>query len=166
MIIMQAAALTERIEKSTEILNSENEELCEKSIYGDISELLIEQGVEIPLTEDDLPYDDGMPMETQRHVLQMNLLIDSLALHWSDRDDFFVGGNMFVYYSMEQVRRKDFIGPDVFVVTGVPRREHKSWVVWQEGKGPDVVIELLSVSTALYDKTLKKQIYQDKVRVS
>ena len=53
---------------------------------------------------------------------------------------------MFVYFSLEQVQNRDFRGPDFFVLLDVPRREHESWVVRQEGKGPDVVIELLSES--------------------
>jgi Uma2 family endonuclease len=120
---------------------------------------------EWPPTEDELPCDDGKPMETPRYRQQMNLLIESLELHWADRDDFYVGGNMFLYYNAAQQKKNDFAGPDFFVVLDVPRREHKSWVIWQEGKGPDVVIELLSESTAEYDKTEKKLIYQDRVRV-
>jgi Uma2 family endonuclease len=122
-------------------------------------------GIELPPTEDELPCDDGMPMETQRHALQMQLLIDSLRLFWADRTDAYVGGNMFIYFSLEQVRHQDFRGPDFFAVLGVPKRERKSWVVWQEGKGPDVVIELLSESTAAQDKGEKKDIYQDRLRV-
>jgi len=118
-----------------------------------------------PPTEDDLPSSDGMPMETWRHVLQMYLLIDALLHAWRDRTDVFVGGNMFVYFSPDQVLTEDFRGPDVFVVLGVPRRSRKSWVVWQEGKAPDVVIELLSDTTRNRDRTEKKQIYQDKLRV-
>jgi len=120
---------------------------------------------ELPPGEDDLPCSDGIPLETQRHGLQMYLLMEPLTLHWAERQDFFVGGNMFVYFSPEQVRAYDFRGPDVFIVLDVPRRERKSWVVWQEGKGPDVVIELLSESTAAKDKGQKKQIYQDRLRV-
>src|SRR5438128_1454051 len=97
---------------------------------------LLPPGVEMPPTEDELPYDDGMPMDTQRHVLQMLLLIEALGNYWAGRDDVFVGGNMFVYFSPDQVSTHDFRGPDVFVVQGVPKRERKSWVVWQEGKGP------------------------------
>jgi Uma2 family endonuclease len=122
-------------------------------------------GIELPPTEDELPCDDGMPMETQRHALQMQLLIDPLRLSWADRMDAYVGGNMFIYFSLEQVRHQDFRGPDFFAVLGVPKRERKSWVVWQEGKGPDVVIELLSESTAAQDKGEKKDIYQDRLRV-
>jgi Uma2 family endonuclease len=122
-------------------------------------------GIELPPTEDELPCDDGMPMETQRHALQMQLLIDPLRLIWADRMDAYAGGNMFIYFSLEQVRHQDFRGPDFFAVLGVPKRERKSWVVWQEGKGPDVVIELLSESTAAQDKGEKKDIYQDRLRV-
>jgi Uma2 family endonuclease len=122
-------------------------------------------GVDMPPTEDELPYDDGMPMESQRHVLQMQLLIDPLRLFWAERQDIFVGGNMFIYFSLDQVRQQDFRGPDVFVVRDVPKRERKSWVVWQEGKGPDVVIELLSASTAARDKGEKKAVYQNCLRV-
>lgn len=112
--------------------------------------------VVLPATQEELPYDDGIPMESERHVLQMQLLIETLRLQWADRQDFYIGGNMFVYFSLEQVR-KDFRGPDVFVVLGVPKRERKSWVVWEEGKGLDVVIELLSESTAQQDKTEKNK---------
>ncbi|MBD2576521.1 Uma2 family endonuclease [Oscillatoria sp. FACHB-1406] len=117
-------------------------------------------------TEDDLPYDDGIPMETPRHRAQMEVLINALDSWLEGRDNGFVGGNMFVYFSAEQVRDRDFRGPDFFVVLGVPKRERKSWIVWQESKAPDVIIELLSSSTALFDKNEKKLIYQNQLRAS
>jgi Uma2 family endonuclease len=119
-----------------------------------------------PPTQDELPYEDDENMESERHRLQMNLLIESLRLHWSDRQDFFAGGNMFVYFSLEQTQGKTFRGPDFFVALGVEKgRERKSWVVWEEGKAPDVVIELLSPSTAVTDRTEKKELYQSTLRV-
>lgn len=117
-------------------------------------------------TEDDLPCDDGEPMETLRHRLQMELLIHSLDPWARARGDCFVGGNMFLYFSSEQLRGKDFRGPDVFVALGVSPRERKSWVVWDEQKAPDLIVELLSDSTAHTDKTEKKRIYQDRLRVA
>ncbi|MDG4551115.1 MAG: Uma2 family endonuclease [Candidatus Contendobacter sp.] len=121
----------------------------------------------IPPTQNDLPSDDGMPMETERHKLQMDLLIYPLK-PWINRqpEGGYVGGNMFVYFSMEQVRNQDFRGPDVFIALEVPRSERKSWVVWEEGKGPDVVIELLSEQTAHEDKGRKKRVYQNQLRVA
>ncbi len=122
-------------------------------------------GITIPPTQDELPYDDGDNMESERHKLQMDLLIDTL-LPWLDqREDGYVGGNMFVYYSMAQVKNQDFKGPDVFVALGVPKGERKSWVCWEEEKAPDLVIELLSESTAEKDKHQKKFVYQNRMHV-
>lgn len=43
-------------------------------------------------------------METGWHRMQMDLLIESLLYYWRERNDFFVGGNMFLYYSTEQAQ--------------------------------------------------------------
>ncbi|MGB3557168.1 MAG: Uma2 family endonuclease [Geitlerinemataceae cyanobacterium] len=122
-------------------------------------------GVAMPPTQAELPCDDGEPMETQRHKLQMDVLIDALLPWLDDREDGYVGGNMFIYYSLAQVKNRDFKGPDFFAVLGVPKGERRSWVCWEEGKTPDVVIELLSESTAEIDKTEKKRIYQNQMHV-
>jgi Uma2 family endonuclease len=100
-------------------------------------------------------------METLFHDAQDALLKDSLILANSGRPDLFVAGNMFVYYSVDQIRSNDFRGPDVFVVLGATiKPERKSWVVWEEnGRLPDVVIEILSESTAHVDRGEKKDIY-------
>jgi Uma2 family endonuclease len=66
------------------------------------------------------------------------------------------------YYSPEQKKSDNFRGPDFFVVLNTERKPRKSWVVWEEGgKHPNVIIELLSNSTANTDRTTKKEIYQD-----
>jgi Uma2 family endonuclease len=100
-------------------------------------------------------------METNLHVLQMTLLLGSLDLAWKDRDDYFIGGNMFVYYSELQSKRNDFRGPDVFVVLNTTKNPfRRSWVVWEEnGRTPDLVIELISESTEAEDRGPKKEIY-------
>ncbi len=125
----------------------------------------LEAGITMPPTQYDLPCSDGNKMETYRHKLQMDLLIETLQPWVRARSDGFVSGDMFVYYSLEQVKNKDFKGPDFFAVHGVPKGERLSWVCWEEGKSPDVVIELLSPSTARYDKTEKKDIYQNAMKV-
>ncbi|WP_438024084.1 Uma2 family endonuclease [Sorangium sp. So ce233] len=119
-----------------------------------------------PPGEDELPYDDGEPMESERHRAQMDLLIEALKLHWHERDDAYVAGNMAIYFSELQAKKNDFRGPDVFVVLDTTRRERKSWVVWQEdGRTPDVVIELLSDSTEAVDRGDKMQVYAKLLRV-
>jgi Uma2 family endonuclease len=99
-------------------------------------------------------------METGFHDAQDALLKDTLIDAWRERRDFFVAGNMFVYFSARQVKNNDFRGPDVFVVLGVERKGRKSWVAWEEGgRLPDVVIEVTSESTEDVDRGEKMQIY-------
>lgn len=124
-------------------------------------------GIVVPPGQDELPYDDGVPMETARHRLQMELLIHSLRPWLDSREHGFIGGNMFVYFSELQIRNQDFKGPDFFVVLNAAKGERKSWVVWgEDGMTPDVVIELLSESTSEADKTAKKQTYQNNLKVA
>ena len=120
---------------------------------------------EPPPTQDELPCDDGEPIQTQRHKWQMDLLICPLDRWLEVRGEGYVNGNMFVYFSLEQTRGAYFRGPDVFVVLGVPRGERKAWVVWEQGKAPDLVIELLSDTTRAHDKGEKMRVYQDQMRV-
>lgn len=130
-----------------------------ESMQGDPR--LLEPEIPVPPPgEHELPSDDGEPMETNEHRLQMVLLIQSLKEAWAEREDFFVAGNMFVYFSEHQVKKNDFRGPDVFVVLGASRRSRRSWVAWGEGgKLPDVVIELLSDRTRDVDRGEKMRIY-------
>jgi Uma2 family endonuclease len=117
---------------------------------------------EPPKPPTDLIFDDGEPMESNRHRIAMNVLINSVLQALSDRNDFFVGGNMFVYYSSTQVRNRDFKGPDFFVVLNVDgRMDRQGWVVWEEdGRYPDVIVELMSPSTADIDTGIKKELYE------
>lgn len=99
-------------------------------------------------------------MDTNRHRQQMNLLIQTLKRAWAGRHDYFVGGNMFIYFSELQVKHNDFRGPDFFVVLDTTDRDRMSWVAWGEnGKLPDVVIELLSNRTRHIDRGEKMRIY-------
>jgi Uma2 family endonuclease len=122
----------------------------------------------------ELIYDDGEPLETHWHVQQIHFLTHLIgrAMGEQERNDFFVGANMFVYYSVEQARevaleeeqnleKRAFRGPDVFWVGGVdPAREREVWIAWEEdGRLPDVIIELLSPATAKKDRTEKKDLY-------
>lgn len=109
-----------------------------------------------------LIFDDGVPLESNRHRMAMNVLIDSALTALVARPDSFVGGNMFVYYSQDQAMNRGFRGPDFFVALDVDgNRERQGWVTWQEGgRYPDVIVELLSPSTATVDRTVKKDLYE------
>ncbi len=123
--------------------------------------------IEEPLPgEDALPTDDGMPMESMDHRLQMDLLVDTLDAHWADRPDVCVAGNLPLYFSAHQIKNNDFLGPDVMIVLDTVRRQRRSWVCWNEGRSPDVVIELLSPSTEENDRGPKMQVYARTLHVS
>ena len=118
----------------------------------------------------ELPWEDGEPMESDRHLEQMVLLRHSLGDHAAQpadaarpdgpaRAQLYVGGNMFVYFSPRQLKGEHFRGPDVFVVLGAQSHERLSWVLWEELKMPDVVIEITSPSTRAVDHGVKKDIY-------
>ncbi len=105
---------------------------------------------------------DEPPLETYRHLKQIILLLTSLERLWKERQDFFAGANLSIYYSNRQRKSEDVRGPDLFVVLDTERKERKSWVVWAEdGKYPNFILEILSDSTAKCDRGLKKQLYQD-----
>ena len=116
----------------------------------------------------ELVYSDGEPLDSGWHVLQMFLLLELIgqAMAEQGRTDFYAGGDNFVYYSVEQARdvsrgRPYFRGPDIYWVGGVAHTPlRKAWVAWEEGgRLPDVIVELLSPSTAQIDRTVKKDLY-------
>ncbi len=107
-------------------------------------------------------YSDEPPLESDLHRNQIDLLIRLLKHVWSDRQNFYASGNLTIYYSPNQLKSEYFRGPDFFVVLNAESHPRKSWTVWQEGgKYPNVIVELLSDSTAQTDRGLKKEIYQD-----
>jgi Uma2 family endonuclease len=101
------------------------------------------------------------PLESDWHVSAMTLLINILRYWWRDRQDIYVSGNTTVYFDPAQLKKRNFRGPDVYVVKDVPKMPRRSWVVWQEDDyTPDFIIELASPSTAQFDLKEKKDIYE------
>ncbi len=64
--------------------------------------------------------DDGEPLETIWHRKCINLLIEQIEYLYRDRDDYYVAGNTFIYFSPQQARNRDFRGPDFFYVARPP----------------------------------------------
>ena len=108
---------------------------------------------------------DEPEMESSQHYMQLMLLVSCLEWLWRDRNDYFIGANLTIYYSRQQLKTRDFRGPEFFLVKQTEKRHRKSWVVWEEnGKYPNLIIELLSDSTAKVDRNLKKDLYGDNFR--
>jgi Uma2 family endonuclease len=70
-------------------------------------------------------------------------------------------GDLAVYYQ----HGHSPVVPDVMVVFGVENRKRKAYLMWNEGKGPDWVLELLSESSAEKDRETNYGIYEQHVRV-
>jgi Uma2 family endonuclease len=108
---------------------------------------------------------DEPEMESSLHYTQLLILVTCLEWLWRDQEDFFIGANLSIYYSRQQLKNRDFRGPDFFLVKNTEKRPRASWVIWEEdGKYPNLIIELLSDSTAKVDRGLKKELYQTRFR--
>jgi len=118
--------------------------------------------------DDPGPISHEPPMESYLHVMTFFLLMASLRWWWRDRTDWFAAGNLSIYYPAisPQTGRKTrkklaFRGPDFFLVLGVkPKKQRNSWVVENEGKYPDLIVEILSKGTQKKDRGEKKAIYE------
>ena len=103
--------------------------------------------------------------ESDLHREQIELLLACLKWLWQERNDYYATGNLTIYYSEDHITTRDFRGPDFFVVLGTQNHPRRSWMLWaEEGKYPNVIVELLSNSTQKVDKTTKTERLQDTFR--
>ena len=106
------------------------------------------------------PCSDGQPMaESDIHRRCMTYLIDALERHFEKQapGNVCVSGNLFLYY--ERGNPRAVVAPDVFVVLGAPARLRDSYLLWNEPKGPDFVLEVTSASTRRADERRKRDVY-------
>jgi len=110
------------------------------------------------------PTSDGKPMaETEYHLNLMFRVIQLLRDHFADDPMAYVVGNLLLFY--EQGNRRKHVSPDCFVVFGVRKKIRTNYLVWEEGKGPDVVFEFTSESTRREDMRTKFALYRDVLKV-
>jgi Uma2 family endonuclease len=128
----------------------------------------------------DLPSEDpeepGLPDEF--HDFQPKLLRETCQPPDLTPDEYFVGADLNLYYDTQQTRW--YKRPDWFLVLGVASSQQQSdlrlsYVTWQEGRNPFLVIELLSPGTEAEDlgQTLREvnrpptkwQVYEQSLRV-
>ena len=112
------------------------------------------------------------------HIFQPRLLSDTCQPTSYSTDDFLVATDLNLYYDVRHPLW--YKRPDWYVVLGVPRTTNQddlrlSYVIWQEGVDPFLVVELLSPGTEQEDlgKTLREvnkpptkwQVYEQILRV-
>src|SRR4051812_26005522 len=94
--------------------------------------------------------DNGYPsackeprIETDWHRDNMAALIEMLDAWYGGRA--YVSGHILVYYERGNKRRR--LSPDVWLARGVENYPRPNYLVWEEARGPEVVIELTSSRT-------------------
>ncbi|HEX9004071.1 MAG TPA: Uma2 family endonuclease [Blastocatellia bacterium] len=106
------------------------------------------------------PESDGKPMaETDVHRNLLADLIFTLDNYFQAQLDVYVSGNLLIYY-VEGNPAKCF-APDVFVVRGVPKRQRRTYKLWEEGVAPQIIIELTSRKTWREDLQTKWRLYEE-----
>jgi Uma2 family endonuclease len=104
------------------------------------------------------PSSDGQPVAESDFQLQPLLYaVTTMRTYFQERADVYVAGNMFIYY--EEGNPEAVVAPDVFVVLGTTKRDRMSYMLWEEPKGPDFVLEITSRSTRTKDQGPKRGIY-------
>lgn len=105
------------------------------------------------------PDSDGQPMaESDFQFEPLSYAVESLKIHFQDRNDVYVAGNTFFYY--EEGEPSEVVAPDVLVVIGAEKHKRRTYKLWEEPKAPDFILEITSNSTRSKDQGAKKGLYQ------
>jgi len=103
---------------------------------------------------------DRKPMaESDTHRDQMTDLIHCLRDWFEDDPQVYVTGSLLLYYEEDDPQAS--VAPDVFVARGVEDHPRRAYRLWEEGKGPDLVIEITSRGTRIEDLGNKKALCAD-----
>ena len=103
------------------------------------------------LTERDLPWEEDeedVAVHTAHDQISLDLRA-GLERRYRDRGDVLVAHELLVYFDGAKPSRRSArrLSPDLLVAFGVPRRDRGSFTVWEEGRAPDFVLEILSEGT-------------------
>ena len=106
----------------------------------------------------DYPSSDGKPLaENDAQHTAIRYGVGALGVYYAGRNDVYVSCDLLIYY--EEGNPRVSVAPDVFVVFGVEDRMRMNYKVWEEGKGPDFVLEVASPSTWREDVGRKRGVY-------
>ena len=113
----------------------------------------------LPSAAVDYPSSDGKPLaENDAQARAILYAFGALRVRYSDRrHDVYVSADLLIYY--EEGNPRVSVAPDVFVVFGVEDYTRMNYKVWEEGKGPDFVLEVASPNTWREDVERKPGIY-------
>ena len=113
----------------------------------------------LPAAAVDYPSSDRKPLaENDLQARAILYAFGALRVRYSDRrHDVYVSADLLIY--CEEGNPRVSVAPDVFVVFGVEDHPRMSYKMWEEGKGPDFVLEVASPNTWEEDVREKPGIY-------
>ena len=95
---------------------------------------------------DHIVTEDGAPMDNQFSEKQMRLLAEVLYCSWQPGEPFVAMSNVGLFFA---IRTPPFV-PDLLVSLGVSSpadpfpKKNRSYFIWEYGKAPDLVVEVVS----------------------
>ena len=111
------------------------------------------------VTAVDYPSSDGKPVaESDFQLTVLTYAREALRSHFRTREDVYVAANLLIYHREDDEEAR--VAPDVFVVMGASNHERMSYLLWQEPKAPDWVLEITSRSTRHEDQGRKRELYR------
>ena len=123
-----------------------------------------------PVFAEPIEYPDSDGHFLPENPLQSNAIVEiraSLKQHFDGVPDVVLEGDMFMYYAQGEADERrvhgrrvgKYVAPDVFVVLGHHPRKRSTYKLWEEGKPPDFVLEVISPSSELRNRRDKKALY-------
>lgn len=104
------------------------------------------------------PEEDGEPMAaSDLHRHQLIWTLEALKAHFSHDPSVYVSADILMYYVQGDPTKS--IAPDVLVSFGIGMKKRRTYLVWEEGKVPDFVMEFSSKKTYHNDLTKKMDTY-------
>lgn len=108
--------------------------------------------------DDGYPFEDSATVDNSDHHVVSGYIKYVLGERYGDRDDIFVDADLGLHF--EQGNRSALVAPDVLVAFGVEGGSRNSYKIWEEGKPPDLVVEVLSDRTWRKDLRTKPGLYE------
>ena len=112
----------------------------------------------VELDGDGYPHTDGAMSESTVHDKLRAYAAGALRVRYAARREVLVASNLCVFF--ERGNRRAVVAPDLFVAFGAGGGDRLSYKVWEEGRVPDLALELLSVQTWRWDLEAKPALYE------
>ena len=104
------------------------------------------------------PEEDGEPMAvSDLHRIILMRTWQAFDEHFKPYPDTYVSGDILIYYVEGDPRKS--VSPDVLVAFGLGKKRRRNYLVWEEGKTPDFVMEFSSKNTYRNDLGHKMELY-------